>query len=58
MTGRSRYSKVAIWLHWIIAMAVITNIGLAGLTEDLSREVRGPYSEVEREIAETHRDFW
>lgn len=43
MVERSRYSQVAIWLHWIIAIAVITNIGLAGLTEDLPREVRGVY---------------
>ena len=33
-----RYTKVAIWLHWIIGLAVIANIGLAMLTEDMPRE--------------------
>lgn len=33
-----RYTKVAIWLHWIIGLAVIVNIGLAMLTEDMPRE--------------------
>lgn len=27
--GRSTYSRVAIWLHWIIGLAVIINIALA-----------------------------
>lgn len=33
-----RYTKVAIWLHWLIGFAVIANIGLAMLTEDMPRE--------------------
>ncbi|WP_447762623.1 cytochrome b [Sphingopyxis panaciterrae] len=33
-----RYTKVAIWLHWLIGLAVIANIGLAMLTEDMPRE--------------------
>lgn len=37
-TSAPRYTKVAIWLHWVIALAVIANIGLAMLTEDLPRE--------------------
>jgi len=41
--ARSTYSTVAIWLHWIIALLIITNIGLAEFTEDMSREARGPY---------------
>ncbi len=43
MNQNSSYSKIAIWLHWIIAILIIANIGLAELTEDLSREARGPY---------------
>ncbi|MGQ2930339.1 MAG: cytochrome b [Sphingopyxis sp.] len=37
-TGAPRYTKVAIWLHWAIGLAVIANIGLAMLTEDMPRE--------------------
>ena len=37
-TGAPRYTKVAIWLHWAIGLAVLTNIGLAMLTEGLPRE--------------------
>lgn len=37
-TGAPRYAKVAIWLHWLIGLAVLANIGLAMLTEDMSRE--------------------
>lgn len=37
-TAAPRYTRVAIWLHWLIGLAVITNIGLAMLTEDLPRE--------------------
>jgi len=37
-TGAPRYTKVAIWLHWIIALSVLANIGLAMLTEDMPRE--------------------
>ncbi|QLC24562.1 cytochrome b [Parasphingopyxis algicola] len=44
----TRYTKVAMTLHWIIAILVISNIGLAELTEDLSREARGPYMDVHK----------
>jgi len=37
-TAGLRYTKVAIWLHWLIGLAVIANIGLAMLTEDMPRE--------------------
>ncbi|MEW4468411.1 cytochrome b [Parasphingorhabdus sp. JC815] len=50
MVQRSRYSKTAIWLHWIIALLVITNIGLAELTEDFSREARGPYMNTHKAV--------
>jgi cytochrome b561 len=39
----SKYSKGAIAFHWIIALLIIANIGLAELTEDMTREARGPY---------------
>jgi cytochrome b561 len=44
----TRYTKVAMTLHWIIAILVIANIGIAELTEDLSREARGPYMDVHK----------
>ncbi|MBL8651524.1 MAG: cytochrome b/b6 domain-containing protein [Sphingopyxis sp.] len=37
-TGAPRHTKVAIWLHWVIALSVLANIGLAMLTEDMPRE--------------------
>ena len=37
-TAGPRYTKVAIWLHWLIGLSVIANIGLAMLTEGLGRE--------------------
>ena len=36
-TASPRYTKVAIWLHWLIGLAVIANICLAMLTEGLPR---------------------
>ena len=36
--ARSRYSRVAIGLHWLIGLAVIANICLAMLTEGLPRD--------------------
>lgn len=39
-TAGPRYTKVAIWLHWVIGLAVIANIGLAMLTEDMPRETQ------------------
>jgi cytochrome b561 len=47
-TTMSRYSGVAMLLHWLIAALVIANIGLAELTEDLSREARGPYMDLHK----------
>ena len=44
----SRYSKGAIAFHWIIAALVIANIGLAELTEDMTREARGPYMDLHK----------
>lgn len=41
--SRSRYSTVAIWFHWIIAVGVIANVAIAELTEDASRAVRGEW---------------
>jgi cytochrome b561 len=38
-TAGPRYTKVAIWLHWAIGLAVIANICLAMLTEGLPRDV-------------------
>lgn len=37
----SRYSKVAIALHWLIAVLVIANFTLASMAEDLPREAQG-----------------
>ncbi len=36
----ARYTRVAIWLHWLIGLAVIANIALAMLTEGLPRETQ------------------
>lgn len=44
----NRYTRVAIALHWIIALLVIANIGLAELTEDFSREARAPYMDLHK----------
>lgn len=41
--GIPRYTDVAIALHWIIALAIIANIGFALLTEDLPRAARMQY---------------
>lgn len=37
----TKYSKVAILLHWLIAILVIANFVLASMAEDLSREAQG-----------------
>ena len=39
----SKYSKVAIALHWILAALIISNFVLANMAEDLARELRGAY---------------
>jgi len=46
----NQYSKIAILLHWIIAIMIIANIGLAELTEDFSREARAPYMNFHKAI--------
>lgn len=53
MDRHSRYSTTAIWFHWIIAILIITNIGLAMLTDDMSREARGPYMDYHKAIGIT-----
>ncbi|MEY4270880.1 MAG: hypothetical protein RLZZ58_2096 [Pseudomonadota bacterium] len=35
-----RYTKGAAWLHWLIGLAVIGNIAIAELTEDLAKPER------------------
>lgn len=52
-TSLNSYSRTAILLHWAIALMVISNIGLAGFTEDMSREARGPYMDVHKAIGIT-----
>ncbi len=37
----AKYSRVAIILHWLIAVLVIANFVLASMAEDLPREARG-----------------
>ena len=39
----SKYSKVAIALHWILAALIISNFVLASMAEDVARELRGTY---------------
>jgi cytochrome b561 len=53
MTQTASYTRVAIWIHWIIALAILTNIGLAEFTEDLSREARTPYMDVHKALGIT-----
>jgi cytochrome b561 len=46
----SKYSKVAIALHWIIAALIISNFVLASMAEDVARELRGPYMNAHKAI--------
>ena len=39
----SKYSKVAIALHWILAALIISNFVLASMAQDVARELRGAY---------------
>ena len=39
----TKYSKVAIALHWILAALIISNFVLASMAQDVARELRGPY---------------
>lgn len=52
-TAGSRYTKVAIWLHWLIGLAVIANIGLAMLTEGLPRETQRAAMDVHKALGIT-----
>lgn len=45
-----RYARVAIWLHWLIGLAVIANIALAMLTEGLPRETRGAAMDIHKAL--------
>ena len=40
LTSPDRYSTVAIWLHWLIAAAIVANLLLGFFHEDFSRPVR------------------
>ena len=53
LPGLQRYTKVASTLHWLIAIAVLTNIGLAMLTEGLPRETRGPLMGIHKALGIT-----
>lgn len=39
----SKYSNIAIALHWIIAILIVTNVTLASLAHDLPRAAKGVY---------------
>lgn len=39
----SKYSKIAISLHWIIAILIVTNVTLASMAEDLPRAAKGAF---------------
>ena len=52
-TAGPRYTKVAIWLHWLIGLAVIANIGLAMLTEDMPRETHRAAMDVHKALGIT-----
>lgn len=47
-TASERYTSLAITLHWLIAALVLANIGLAELTEDMTRPERAPYMDVHK----------
>ena len=51
--GPLRYTKVASSLHWLIAVAVLVNIGLALFTEGLPRETRGPLMGIHKALGIT-----
>ena len=41
--GMTKYSKIAILFHWLIAILIAANILLANLAEDLPRAARAAY---------------
>ncbi len=49
----SKYSKVAIALHWILAALIISNFVLAQLAEGVPRELRGAYMDPHKAIGIT-----
>ncbi|WP_299327062.1 cytochrome b [Parasphingopyxis sp.] len=49
----TRYTNIAIALHWIIALLVMVNIAIAIGSEDLSREARGPCMDAHKAIGIT-----
>ncbi len=56
-TDRTRYSTVAIWLHWIIALMIIGNL-LGGLTLDLLFPGKDPATiETKRFIIGLHKSI-
>jgi cytochrome b561 len=44
MTGQeaARYTRVAIWLHWIIAALIVANLTIGLIHDDLDKLIRGP----------------
>lgn len=44
----SRYSRVAIWLHWIIAALIVLNLGLGFFHDDFDRPVRSAIMNVHK----------
>ena len=52
-TAGPRYTKVVIWLHWLIGLAVIANICLAMLTEGLPRETQRAAMDVHKALGIT-----
>jgi cytochrome b561 len=52
-TAGSHYTRVAIWLHWLIGLAVIANIALAMLTEGLPRETQRAAMDIHKALGIT-----
>ena len=52
-TSDPHYTKVAIWLHWAIGLAVIANIALAMLAEGLPRDVHRAAMDVHKALGIT-----
>lgn len=46
----TKYSRIAIALHWIIAILVVSNVALASLSEDLPRAARAAYMDPHKAI--------
>lgn len=52
-TAGLQYTQVAIWLHWLIGLAVIANIALAMLTEGLPRETQRTAMDIHKALGIT-----